>query len=395
MNKNENLPKMTDDLSNKEFLEEEEIGFVGADNTDEEEEDISFIGADDMITDNKTDPVLQECVNRALSEQFTSADQEYDGPAADPVSSGKDTNNNKEEHRKKNSFLKNLFQKEDENTSTTIPEITGIDMSRADIVISKKASKGKETVKEKSIEPVAETHSENKEDSQNPLSLTAEEILANSTAVISNPTNTEDAEKTVDKSKEKKHTSKKEKKTLHKTICISVMLILVVLLVLIGLFFLFKKNPLSRIAREHSSSADVEMTDITVDEDMKSFISSGMYYNIQNGYSHALGEEELEAVRSVFESSNIIGSQISYDEYSAILESISSNSLNDLAFLILHQTDDSESIIILKAGDDLYFENESVPDSVWCLDKDNDNTATLSNIMMMLSKLQDIERQVN
>lgn len=394
MNKNENLSKTTDDLSNKEFLEEEEIGFVDAGNTDEEEEeDISFIGADDMITDNKTDPDLQECVDRALSEQFTSDDQEYDEPAADPVSSGKDTN--KEEHRKKSSFLKNLFQKEDENTSTTIPEITGIDMSRADIVISKKASKGKETVKEKNIEPVAETHSENKEDPQEPLSLTAEEILANSTAVISNPTNTEAAEKAVDKSKEKKHTSKKEKKTLHKTICISVMLILVVLLVLIGLFFLFKKNPLSRIAREHSSSADVEMTDITVDEDMKSFISSGMYYNIQNGYSHALGEEELEAVRSVFESSNIIGSQISYDEYSAILESISSNSLNDLAFLILHQTDDSESIIILKAGDDLYFENESVPDSVWCLDKDNDNTATLSNIMMMLSKLQDIERQIN
>lgn len=393
MNKNENLPKMTDDLSNKEFLEEEEIGFVGADNTDEEEEDISFIGADDMITDNKTDPDLQECVDRALSEQFTSDDQEYDEPAADPVSSGKDTN--KEEHRKKHSFLKNLFQKEDENTSTNIPEITGIDMSRADIVISKKASKGKETVKEKSIEPVAETHSENKEDPQEPLSLTAEEILANSTAIISNPTNTAAAEKTIDKLKEKKHMSKKEKKTLHKTIFISVILILVVLLVLIGLFFLLKKNPLSRIAREHSSSADVEMTDITVDEDMKSFISSGMYYNIQNGYSHALGEEELEAVRSVFESSNIIGSQISYDEYSAILESISSNSLNDLAFLILHQTDDSESIIILKAGDDLYFENESVPDSVWCLDKDNDNTATLSNIMMMLSKLQDIERQIN
>lgn len=394
MNKNENLSKTTDDLSNKEFLEEEEIGFVDAGNTDEEEEeDISFIGADDMITDNKTDPDLQECVDRALSGQFTSDDQEYDEPAADPVSSGKDTN--KEEHRKKSFFLKNLFQKEDENTSTTIPEITGIDMSRADIVISKKASKGKETVKEKNIEPVAETHLENKEDPQEPLFLTAEEILANSTAVISNPTNTEATEKTVDKSKEKKHTSKKEKKTLHKTICISVMLILVVLLVLIGLFFLFKKNPLSRIAREHSSSADVEMTDITVDEDMKSFISSGMYYNIQNGYSHALGEEELEAVRSVFESSNIIGSQISYDEYSAILESISSNSLNDLAFLILHQTDDSESIIILKAGDDLYFENESVPDSVWCLDKDNDNTATLSNIMMMLSKLQDIERQIN
>lgn len=402
----ENLKNENDKELDEEFLAEEEF------DTEEEfddEDDIGFIGTEEDLDACTEDSIINDCVdevlkNGSVSEEKEKTEQDTETDLlADPKTGDVDKEeykgeNDKPVSKKEPSLFQRWFHKSDTNNkgASDVPVISGIDMEKADIVISKKSRKRTEEglIPEEECKTEIPKGAENETaDTDEPFNLSDDEILGTDTGT-SLPTN-------VPLTKESEEEEKKEKgqshgKSLRMIVIISVGSVLSVLVILLIIFFLLKGDgPVSRIAKEHSLVSDVSMKDISVDEDLKSFIHSGMYYNIQNGYTHALGEEELDAVRKVFDGSNIIGSQISYEDYTAILESISSNSLNDLAFLILHKEDQNESIIILKAGDDLYFENESVPDTVWYLDKENENTVSLGNIMMMLSKLQGLEKQLN
>ena len=390
----------------EEFLTDEEFDDEEFDDEEfDDEDDIGFIGTESDLDVCTEDSIINDCVDEVLKNGSVSVEKEKTEQDAgtDLLTAPETEDVNKEEpneehdkpvSKKKPSLFQKWFHKSDVNNTSDVPVISGIDMEKADIVVSKKS---REKTKENSgfnepceTEPLKEIEEENTS-SDEPFHLSDDEILGKDTAA-SLPENASSTEE----KKKGKESKQAHTKSLRTIVLVSIASVVSVLVILLIIFFLLKGDgPVSRIAKEHSLVSDVAMKDISVDEDLKSFIHSGMYYNIQNGYTHALGEEELEAVRKVFDGSNIIGSQISYEDYTAILESISSNSLDDLAFLILHEKDQNESIIILKAGEDLYFENESVPDTVWYLDKENENTVSLSNLMMMLSKLQDLEKQLN
>lgn len=166
-------------------------------------------------------------------------------------------------------------------------------------------------------------------------------------------------------------------KTAKRIVLVGGSILIVITALFLGIFLTVKNHE----TEEPSSTPEMTETE--------SRFSAGMYYNMETGYTHALAQEELNSVQDIFKD-ELLGIQISYEEYTALSMSLSNNGYADVSFLELSTTDEADITILYHDGF-LYFENSSAPNVIWRLQSEEENVERLKNVMDKLSLLQQME----